>query len=62
MSLKYLVTNLLHRVFLTDHLTQKQLIKQLAVGPLSNCCDYFLRLSRFPDILRKAFLINIKFS
>ena len=26
------------------------------VGKLSNCCDYFFRLSRFPDLSGKVFL------
>ena len=29
---------------------------------LSNCCDYFLRLSEFPDLSGKVFLITFKFS
>ena len=29
---------------------------------LCNCYDYFLRLSVFPDLFCKAFLINAKFS
>ena len=28
----------------------------------SNCCDYFFRLSGFPDIFDKVFLITFKFS
>ena len=32
------------------------------VEELSNCSDYFLRLSGFPDLFGKAFLIPFKFS
>ena len=32
------------------------------VEKLSNCCDYFLRFSGFPNLSRKVFLISFKFS
>ena len=32
------------------------------VENLSNCCHYFLRLSGFPDLSGKVFLITFKFS
>ena len=32
------------------------------VEKLSNCCDYFLRVSRFPDLSGKVFLVTFKFS
>ena len=32
------------------------------VENLSNCCDYFLRLSGVPDLSGKVFLITFKFS
>ena len=31
------------------------------VEKLSNCCDYILRLSGFPDLSGEAFLIAFKF-
>ena len=31
------------------------------VEKLSNCCDYFLRLSGFPDLSGQVFLITFKF-
>ena len=34
----------------------------ILVKKLSNCCHYFLRLSGFPDISGKVFLITFKFS
>ena len=32
------------------------------VEKLSKCCDYFSRLSGFPDLSGKVFLITFKFS
>ena len=32
------------------------------IEKLSNCCDYFLRLSGFPDLSGKVFLITFQFS
>ena len=32
------------------------------VEKLSNCCDYFSRLSAYPDLFRKEFLVTFKFS
>ena len=32
------------------------------VEKLSNCCDYFSRLSGFPDLFGKEFLVTFKFS
>ena len=32
------------------------------VEKLSKCCDYFLRLSGFPDLSGKIFLITFKYS
>ena len=32
------------------------------VEELSNCCDYFLRLSGFPNLSGKVCLITFKFS
>ena len=32
------------------------------VEKLSNCCDYFSRLSGFPDLSGEVFLITFKFS
>ena len=32
------------------------------VEKISNCCDYFSRLSGFPDFFGKEFLVTFKFS
>ena len=33
----------------------------LLVGQLSNCYHYFLRVSEFPGLFAKVFLISLKF-
>ena len=62
--------------FLTDHLKHKTVNKTTCRMPLANphqlmytlveelskCYDYFLRLSGFPDLFGKVFLITLKFS
>ena len=62
------VKPLLHSVFSNDHLKHKTINKTTCtmssalVEELSNCYDYFLRLSGFPDLFGKVFLITFKFS
>ena len=55
--------------FFTNHLRHKSVNKTTCSTPsanprqikLSNCYDYFLRLSGFPDLLDKVFVITLKF-
>ena len=74
-SLKFVVKSFLHSVCspITWNAkpwtkTQKSALSKSSptictlVEELSNCHDYFLRLSRFPDLFGKVFLIAFKFS
>ena len=67
MPLKLLVKSLLQQYIFIGHLKHKTINKTTpimctVVEELSNCYDYFLRLSEFPDLFGDVFLILFKFS
>ena len=63
MSLKFLVRSLLHskQTNLENALRKSSPTMCTLVEELSNCFDYFLRLSGFHDLFGKLFLITFEF-
>ena len=56
----YLAKYLLHSAFFTDHLRQNIVNKTTSSSPPPKY--YFLRLSGFPGLFDKVFLVTFKFS